>query len=121
MADIPYAIEASRISDSTGYTPINAGAKISISGTGANTALLLSPASTGNAPAVIVFESTVPCLVRFGASGATSVATTKFDHYIGANSPRPLRVPSNALYIDIIAEPSASGSAYYSVLRWQFA
>lgn len=120
MADIPYAIEAARLSDATGVAPINAGAKIAISGTGANTALLLSPASTGVAPAVIVFEATVPCLVRFGASGSTAVSTTKFDHYVGANSPRPLRVPSNCLCIDIVADPSASGSAYYSVVRWQF-
>lgn len=113
---VPYCLTAARKT-----TTANSGQKISISGTGANTALLVGTASTV-IPGYVMYTATVPSLVRFGASGASSVATDKFDFYVPGNASVLLRVPRDGSnYIDIIAEPAANGSAYVSVLEWAVA
>lgn len=111
---LPYGLRAGRVSDGG-----NAGAKIAISSTAAVTALItIGSGGTLRYPTCIHLNATVPCLIRF-TSGATAVATNKFDHYIAANVPYVIDVPNLETKIDVITEPtSGTGSLYYSVLGW---
>ena len=112
MTGFPFALQPAR-KTSTG----NAMQKIAITGSGVATALLLNDAS--KRPRRVKLTATAPCLVRFPVSSSTAVSTSVADFYFVAGGEYMVQIPSDALYIDILAEPNTgSGAIYLNVLDW---